>query len=207
MGLAQGQFYFAMEYVETVDYRAILGSNPGRDQLGVACALLCQVLAGLGHAHERRICPPRHQARQPAVRPRCPTLGAKLAHFGLAKSFENAGFSGMTRDGATMGTLAYMAPEQVIDARRATPSVDIYSVGATLYSLLAGRPPHDPKQTNELILAILEQEPEPIDRINPAVPRALALLVSRALAIDPADRHRSADDLREALQSFANGVS
>jgi eukaryotic-like serine/threonine-protein kinase len=66
----------------------------------------------------------------------------KLADFGLAKNFENAGFSGMTRDGATLGTLAYMAPEQVIDARRATPSVDIYSAGATLYSLIAGRPPH-----------------------------------------------------------------
>jgi serine/threonine protein kinase len=56
-----------------------------------------------------------------------------------------------------------MAPEQVIDARRATPSVDIYSVGATLYSLVANRPPHDPQQTKELILAILEKEPDPLD--------------------------------------------
>jgi eukaryotic-like serine/threonine-protein kinase len=207
MGIAQGQFYFAMEYVETVDFRSILGSHPDRDRIRAACALMCHVLAGLGHAHERGFV---HRDIKPSnllVGREGTKLTVKLADFGLAKSFENAGFSGMTRDGATMGTLAYMAPEQVIDARRATPSVDIYSVGATLYSLVANRPPHDPQQTNELILAILEKEPDPLDRVNPAVPRELALVVSRALALDPADRYLSAVELKEALRPFSKSGS
>jgi serine/threonine-protein kinase len=207
MGLAQGQFYFAMEYVETVDYRAILGSYPERDQIRAACLLMCHVLGGLSHAHVRGFV---HRDVKPSnllIGREGTKWTVKLADFGLAKSFENAGFSGMTRDGATMGTLSFMAPEQVIDARRATPSVDIYSVAATLYSLVANRPPHDPRQTSELILAILEKEPDSLDRVNPSVPRELALVVSRALALDPADRHRSADELKDALRPFAKSVS
>jgi eukaryotic-like serine/threonine-protein kinase len=110
----------------------------------------------------------------------------------------------MTRDGSTIGTLAYMAPEQVIDARRATPSVDIDSIGATLYSLVAGRPPHDPQRSNDMILAILDYEPEPLDRANPAVSPDLARVVGRALAKDPADRFRTAEELNEALRPFAS---
>jgi eukaryotic-like serine/threonine-protein kinase len=133
-----------------------------------------QILAGQSHAHERRFV---HRDIKPSnllVGRDGTKYAAKLADFGLAKNFENAGFSGMTRDGATLGTLAYMAPEQVIDARRANPSVDIYSAGATLYSLIAGRPPHASVQANELILAILEADPEPLDRVNPAASRELA---------------------------------
>ncbi|QEH35215.1 Serine/threonine-protein kinase PrkC [Aquisphaera giovannonii] len=203
MGIAQGQFYFAMEYVPTVDHRSILGASPGRDRIRAACLLMCHVLAGVGHAHERGFV---HRDIKPSnilVGLEGAKWSVKLADFGLAKSFENAGFSGMTRDGAAVGTLSYMAPEQVIDARRATPSVDVYSIGATLYSLIADRPPHDPRLADELILAILEREPEPLDRLNPAVPRELARIVAQALAIDPADRFATAADLRAALRPFA----
>lgn len=207
MGLAQGQFYFAMEYVETIDLAAILSAQPARDQIRAACRLVCQVLAGLSHAHERGFV---HRDIKPSnllVGHEGTKLGAKLADFGLAKNFENAGFSGMTRDGQVLGTLAYMAPEQVIDARRATPSVDIYSAAATLYSLLAGRPPHGSRNANELILAILEKLPPPLDRINPSVSRALAGVIERALAIDPRDRYPTARDLRDALSPFAKSAS
>ena len=164
-------------------------------------------MGGLSHAHERGFV---HRDIKPSnllVGREGGKFAAKLADFGLAKNFENAGFSGMTRDGATLGTLAYMAPEQVIDARRATPSVDIYSAGATLYSLIAGRPPHDSVQANDLILAILERDPEPLDRVNPAVSGELARVVKRALTIDPGERFSSAQDLREALKPFAKSES
>jgi eukaryotic-like serine/threonine-protein kinase len=63
---------------------------------------------------------------------------AKVSDFGLAKSFEQAGFSSLTRDDHVVGTIAFMAPEQALAARYARPSVDIYSSGATLYYLLSG---------------------------------------------------------------------
>jgi serine/threonine-protein kinase len=100
-----------------------------------------------------------------------------------------------------------MAPEQVVDARRATPSVDIYSAGATLYRLVAGQPPHGSLQSNDLILAILEKVPEPLDQVNPEVPRKLAIVVERALALDPADRFPTARDFREALLPFTRPMS
>ncbi len=207
MGLAQGQFYFAMEYIETIDYASILTPTPGRGHIRAACTLVCQVLAGVSHAHERGFV---HRDIKPSnllVGREGTKFAAKLADFGLAKSFENAGFSGITRDGQALGTLAYMAPEQVVDARRATPSVDIYSAGATLYSLVAGRPPHGSLQSNDLILAILERVPERLDGVNASVPRELALVVERALALDPAERFPSARELREALLPFAKPAS
>jgi serine/threonine protein kinase len=164
---------------------------------------MCEVLAGLSHAHERGFV---HRDIKPSnllVGREGTKFAAKLADFGLAKNFENAGFFGRTRDGATLGTLAYMAPEQVIDARRATPSVDIYSAGATLYSLIAGRPAHASVQSSNLILAILERVPEPLDRVNSAVPQELALVVQRALALDPMERYPSACELRKALLPFS----
>jgi serine/threonine-protein kinase len=207
MGLAQGQFYFAMEYVKTIDYAVVLTSRPGPGQIRAACRMVCQVLAGVTHAHKRGFI---HRDIKPSnllVGRDGAKLVAKLGDFGLAKSFENAGFSGMTRDGQALGTLAYMAPEQVVDARRATPSVDIYSAGATLYSLLAGGPPHGSLRSNELILAILEKLPERLDQVNPAVPRELALVIERALALDPSDRYRSAHEFREALLPFVTPTS
>ena len=65
-------------------------------------------------------------------------LRARLADFGLAKNFENGGFSGVTRRGDIRGSLPYMPPEQIIDCRLAQPSGDIYAVGGTLYHLLSG---------------------------------------------------------------------
>jgi serine/threonine protein kinase len=199
MGLAEGQFFFAMDYVETVDVQERLAHFPEAGRVRVLCALACQVLEGLGYAHAQGFI---HRDIKPAnilVGEREYKWYALLADFGLAKNFESAGLSGMTHDGHLLGTLPFMAPEQILSARDARPAVDLYSVGATLYHLLAGRFPHDFGKRKDRLAVILEDAPVPLAQVCPAVSAGLAEVVSRALAKDPHDRFPDAEAMRLAL--------
>ena len=137
VGSACGQFFFVMDYVEAVDLPALLaGQSPG-PATRTACGVVCQALEGLGHAHELGFV---HRDIKPSnllVSREKRKLRVKLADFGLAKNFEGAGLSGMTRHGDIRGSLAYMPPEQVLDCRHAGPAADLFSAAATLYALLA----------------------------------------------------------------------
>jgi serine/threonine-protein kinase len=199
MGLAEGQFFFAMDYVETIDVPERLARFPEAGRARVVCALACQVLEGLNYAHAQGFI---HRDIKPAnilVSEREHRWYARLADFGLAKNFENAGLSGMTHDGHLVGTLPFMAPEQIISARDARPAVDIYAVGATLYHLLAGRFPHDFGKRKDRLAVILEDTPVPLAQVCPAAPAGLAEVVHRALAKDPNGRFPDAEAMRQAL--------
>jgi serine/threonine protein kinase len=130
-------------------------------------------------------------------------LRAKVADFGLAKNYVNAGFSAMTLEGDIRGTLSYSAPEQIIDSRYAKPPCDIYSVGATLYEYISGELPHEFKTGRSQIVTILEAEPIPLRERCPFVPAELAAAIHRALAKDPADRFSSAEEMRLALLPYS----
>ena len=94
----------------------------------------------------------------------------------------------LTSLGATLGTPEYIAPEQAMDATKADIRSDIYSLGCTLYCLLAGRPPFVEATAMQMILAHLEQEPQPLQELRPEVPEKLAAVVARMMAKDPAKR-------------------
>jgi serine/threonine-protein kinase len=199
MGLADSQFFFAMDYVETIDLEERLAGFPEAGRTRVLCALTCQVLEGLGYAHGQGFI---HRDIKPAnilVGERDRKWYARLADFGLAKNFESAGLSGMTHDGHLLGTLPFMAPEQILNARAARPAVDLYSVGATLYHLLSGRSHYDFGKRKDRLAVILEDPAVPLTQVCPAVPPALAEVVHRALAKDPADRFPDAEAMRQAL--------
>jgi hypothetical protein len=206
MGVAAGQVFFAMEYVETVPLEDVLAAQPVEVRIRLACALMCQVLEGLAHAHalnfvHRDIKPGNLLVSRPGKE-----LQAKLGDFGLAKNFTSAGLSGVTYEGQALGTYAFMAPEQVLDARQATPAVDIYGAGATLYRLIAGAYPHDFAGKIDPLLVVLETPPVPLRGCCPAVSRALADVVERALARDPQQRFTTAEVMREALLPHAGGL-
>ena len=172
MGMAQGQFYFVMEYVETIDLDAALARQTPSGRIKAISGIIYQVLDGLSYAHEQSFV---HRDIKPAnilVTRTAKKLRSKLADFGLAKNFEHAGFSGMTREGQTLGTYAYMAPEQVINSRDARPAVDIYSVGATLYRMLSGKLPYDFSRKRDPLVVILEDAPIPLTEQCGASPRA-----------------------------------
>jgi serine/threonine-protein kinase len=206
MGIHLGQLFFAMDYVETIDLPAVLAELIPAGRVALACSLTCEVLEGLEYAHGQGFV---HRDIKPAnvlVSQDSTGIGARLADFGLAKNYENAGFSGMTHEGALIGTLPFMAPEQVIDARRARPAVDLYAVGATLYQLLAGTHAHAFERRKDPLAVILQDDPVPLRRRCGWVPEGLEALVARALARDPNDRFPTAAAMRQALLPFAGPI-
>jgi serine/threonine-protein kinase len=127
----------------------------------------------------------------------------KLADFGLAKNYVNAGFSAMTLEGDIRGTLAYCSPEQIIDSRYAKPPCDIYAVGATLYEYLVGESIYEFTNERSQLRTVLETEPVPIRRRSASIPTALADAIHRALAKAPEDRFATAEEMRQALLPFS----
>jgi serine/threonine protein kinase/WD40 repeat protein len=123
-----------------------------------------------------------------------------VADFGLARRI---GDPGLTQTGGLLGTPRYMSPEQAegdpIDGRS-----DVYSLGATLYELLALRPPFDGKTVAELIQQIHHREPTPPRRGDPRLPRDLETVVLKAMAKRPADRYATAAELAADLERFRN---
>jgi serine/threonine-protein kinase len=131
-----------------------------------------------------------------------PSYTAKITDFGLAKSFTQSGMSGITMAGDVAGTFAYMPPEQIRDFRDVRPASDIYAMGMTAYSLLTGALALDlsPRaNVSETVKAIFEKPIIPLLRRAPEVPPAIADIVERALAKDPAQRWATAEAMRAAL--------
>jgi eukaryotic-like serine/threonine-protein kinase len=203
IGFDKGLLYFAMEFVEGSNVSEALKAK-GPFSIPAAVGLACQVLRALGCAHSLGFV---HRDIKPANILTTKHDGkskAKLADFGLAKIYQESSLSGMSVTGQMGGTLAYMPPEQITHFREAKPPADIYSLGATLYILLAGRPIFDFKgRAEQQVARILFDEPTPIQAHRPEIPDALARAIHKALAKSPLDRFPDANSMKEALKPFA----
>jgi len=109
---------------------------------------------------------------------------------------------GVTNAGTAMGSPSYMAPEQCRDAATVDHRADIYSLGCTLYALLAGRTPFQGRKAIELMRKHLADAPPPLESVAPGVPRELAAVVGRTLAKEPADRYQSMTEFVAALRGW-----
>jgi serine/threonine protein kinase len=165
-----------------------------------ACHYTRQVAQGLQHALERGLV---HRDIKPANLILTPQGQVKILDFGLAKVVsESRPKTALTALNSYMGTPEYSAPEQATDARSADIRADIYSLGCTLYCLLAGRPPFQEETAVQTILAHLEKEPRPLPDLRPDVAAALWAVVARMLAKAPGRRFLTPKEVAQALLPF-----
>lgn len=205
MGATGADLYLSTEFVDAIPWRKLVAKCSGAQRVRIACGLMSQILSALDYAHARSMV---HRDVKPGnilVSRTNGKLSAKLADFGLAKQYSNAGMSQVTRAGDVIGSLPYMSPEQFINSREARPACDLYSAGATLYWMLTGHDPIELENHPCKFLAILEDAPVPIQQHCPEIPAGLANLVHRALEKTPEKRFQSAAEMRQQLRGFAGG--
>lgn len=204
-GTSNGQLFLATEYVPAVSLEEQLRGRSIAQRVRICGSLMLQVLSALQYAHNRSLV---HRDIKPGnilIAREEKTLSAKLADFGVAKQYANAGFSQITRSGDVIGSLPYMPPEQFLNSREAKPSYDLYAAGATLYHWLSGHTPHDFPDGRNQFLVILEDAAIPLAQRVPDMPRPIAAVVDRALSRVPEQRYTSANELRHAIKEALQG--
>ena len=187
------QIYLVMACYEgeTLLDRICRGPVPWQEAAGI----VAQATAGLAHAHAKGIV---HRDIKPANLFVTADGTVKILDFGLAKL---VGSSLVTKGGTTLGTAAYMSPEQA-DGQEVDHRTDLWSLGVVLYELLAGRPPFAEEYSQALLYGIIHEAPPSLADTQPEVPVGLQEVVGRCLEKKPADRFASARDLALALQGL-----
>lgn len=201
-----GDYHFmVMEYVDGIDLSRII-QDRGALPVAEACTYIHQAAVGLHYAHERGMV---HRDIKPHNLMLTSEGTIKILDFGLASlapelaSTENSGeIDGeWTTAGVIMGTPDFISPEQAQDARLADVRSDIYSLGATLYHLLAGRPPFDGGSVAHKLKGHAEVEPDRLDSLRQDIPPQLGRIVARMMAKDPDERFQTAAEVAAALES------
>jgi non-specific serine/threonine protein kinase len=196
------QMFIAMTAYKGETLKEKLDRGPLKLQDAVDLSI--QLAQGLNKAHGEGIV---HRDIKPANVMVTEDRVVKILDFGLAKL---GGRTFVTKEGTTLGTAAYMSPEQSRgeDVDRRT---DIWSVGVVLYQMLTGQPPFRGDYENAVIYSINNASPEPLTAVRTGVPMELERIVGKALAKNPSDRYQHADDLatdlRGVRQELETGVS
>lgn len=202
MGQAEGHLYFAMDFVPGIDAARLLKAE-GPLPIARAVNLICQLLDALAFAHERGFV---HRDVKPAnlmVTSRSGLDTLKVVDFGLARVYHGSKLSGLTITGQIGGTQAFMAPEQITRFREVKPAADQYGTAASLYNLLTGEHVHDfGNSPRDWLSMIVQNDPVPIRTRRPEIPEALARVIHRALAREPAARFADVRSLQGALAPF-----
>jgi eukaryotic-like serine/threonine-protein kinase len=201
-GTNNGAVYLVTEYVEGSDAARLADAQGGRLPLSEAIDIVSQSLDALAYAHSKGYIHRDIKESNILVSGSSPNFTAKLTDFGLAKSFTQSGMSGITMAGDMAGTFAYMPPEQIRDFRNVRPTSDIYAIGMTAYSLLAGDTALDLGANGDIagtVKAIFEGKVIPLRQRVAEVPQQVAEVIERALAKDPDNRWQSAAAMRTAL--------
>src|SRR5438445_1497838 len=203
-GEHEGRLFLVMELLDGVDLAQVV-SRTGPLRPAEACELARQTAVGLQYVHERGLV---HRDIKPSNLLLASDGIVKILDLGLARLTANSheGLD-LTGRGCTLGTIDYMAPEQQQDASHVTAAADLYSLGCTLYHLLAGRPPFSHRKSYADKLIAHRQEPVPdLRTLRPDIPEALAAMVERLLAKAPADRFPHAQAVADTLAPSAAGA-
>jgi dienelactone hydrolase len=187
------ELFLTMAYYEgeTLKHRIERGPVPVDEAVDIAL----QVAQALSRAHESGIV---HRDIKPANLMLPKDGPVKIVDFGLAKL---VGHSELTKTGTTVGTVAYMAPEQIRGAE-AGPAADVWGVGVVLYQMLSGTRPFEGKDDLAIVSKILDEAPQPLAAARPGLPDALLRIVARALDKNVAHRYPTATELLADLKAY-----
>ena len=197
-GEENGQPWFAMELIEGRSLSEIVREAPLSPSR--AARLVRKVALAVEHAHQRRVL---HRDLKPSNVVLDADDEPHVTDFGLAGRLDQD--SELTISGQPLGTPSYMPPEQVAVKRAELgPACDVYSLGAILYHLLAGRPPFLGESLAATFEQILKVEPPPLHLLNSGVPRDLETICLKCLEKSPIKRYASAQTLADELGRFLN---
>jgi tRNA A-37 threonylcarbamoyl transferase component Bud32 len=189
------EFYLAMELIQGTDLHAYVDRH-GPLPVARACDYIAQACRGLQHAHGRGVV---HRDIKPSNLIVSLDGQVRIIDFGLARRDSD---SNITLS-QVMGTRDYIAPEQALHSHEVDGRADLYSLGCTLYHLLAGRPPFAHVNMDERVNAHLTRQPPKIEQFRPDVPRPVVAVLRRMMERRPEDRFQRAADVAEALRPAA----
>ncbi len=198
IGEHAGQAFFAMKFIEGGSLAQKL--DHFREDPRRAADLMAKVSRAVHHAHQRGIL---HRDLKPANVLIDEDMQPLVTDLGLAKS--TAGDSNLTNTGAVLGTPSYMPPEQAAGQHNVTTAADVYALGAIMYELLTGVPPHKADTAVETVMSVLNDTPAEPRKVDKSVDYELELICLKCLERDPADRYNSAGDLAEDLEHWLAG--
>jgi len=190
---AEGKIFISMAYVDGQSLKEKIKSGPLnlKETLDVAI----QIAEGLEEAHSKGII---HRDIKSANVMLTKKGQAKIMDFGLAKI---SGDTLVTRAGTTLGTVAYMSPEQARGEEVGTSS-DIWSMGVVLYEIISGQLPFKGELETSMMYSIVHEEPRPLRDVQPDVPVEMQKVIERALAKKPESRYTSAAEMIEDLKQI-----
>lgn len=193
----QGRLILVMEYVDGRGLDQLIGQEVGPVPWERALAIFEQVLEGIGYAHSKGII---HRDIKPSNILITGESKVKIADLGIAKI---SGVEGVTKVGDLVGTPAYMAPEQIVDPDSVDHRIDIYSLGITLYEMVAGRHPFDSgDNVSEYALAksvVDGNIPDP-RTYYPHIPDWLVSVIMKSLSKDPDGRFQTCSEFLQAIR-------
>ncbi len=199
-GSDDGVHWIVMEYLEGRTLREIIDEEGPLAPERVA-RIARDVALALATAHDKGLV---HRDVKPANIMIMPSGETKVMDFGIARAVVSTGDPTLTRTGFIMGTATYLSPEQAqgkpVDARS-----DIYSLGCVGYEMLTARPPFDGDSPVAIATKHLSEDPEPISRLNHAVPREVEVVVAKAMRKAPEERYPDAREMAEDLGRAVTG--
>lgn len=191
-------YYFVMEYVDGGSVSRIL-KRQGKLPWQQAAEIALQVALGLAEMHKHNLV---HRDIKPSNILIDKLGSAKLADLGLARHEGDGMDTQLTATGAVMGTIDYMSPEQIVDARKVDIRSDLYALGCTLFHMLAGRVPfHEGSAYQKIQQQISDPLPE-VGPLAPDVPFQLVLILNRLTEKDPANRYQTPEELIADLETL-----
>lgn len=199
VGEVDGKPYYAMRFVEGGSLSELIAHGPMEPVR--AAKYIEQVARAIHVAHQHGVI---HRDLKPNnILVDSSSDKPLVVDFGLAKLMDEN--QDLTRTREILGTPPYLSPEQATNSLLVTTATDVYGLGATLYSLLTGRPPFQADTTFETLKKVVDEEPTRPQKLKPDVPRDLETICLKCLRKDPHKRYASAEALAKDLRSFQEG--